>query len=99
MATTGAWVRFCGVEEFAAARIRSLLNDAAISVVPPSPTEACGIVCFAAVNDDLLPLPRSCRPPRTAVLAVAVSSTAVGPGEAWRLLHAGAADTLIWSDD
>jgi transcriptional regulator with GAF, ATPase, and Fis domain len=99
MATTRAWVRFCGVDEFVAARIRTSLIDTEISVVSLSAAEPCGILCFSTVNDELLALLRNCRNTQTAVLAVAVSSNALGPGEAWRLLHAGAADTLIWADD
>jgi transcriptional regulator with GAF, ATPase, and Fis domain len=33
------------------------------------------------------------------IMALAASPTALAGGGAWRLLHAGAADTLVWSDD
>jgi len=43
MATTRAWVRFCGVDDFDATRIRASLIDSDIAVVSTGPTEPCGI--------------------------------------------------------
>src|SRR4030095_984937 len=100
MAATRAWVRFCGVEDLAATRIRALLADSGMEIAAThSGTGQCGIICFAAVDDELLAALRECRRTRASVLAVATVPPALGPADAWRLLHAGASDTLVWADD
>ena len=100
MAATRAWLRFCGMDESAAGRIRATLIEAGLDLVPSDArTERSGVVCFASVNDELLGLLNEVRQSRVAVLAIAASPTAIAPGDAWRLLSAGAADTMVWPLD
>jgi transcriptional regulator with GAF, ATPase, and Fis domain len=58
-----------------------------------------GIVCFTDVTDELIARLHEFRRTGTRVLAVAALQTALAGGGAWRLLHAGATDTLVWTGD
>jgi len=88
------------LDESAAARIRTAFAEAGLDFVAiDQRAERSGVVCFACVTDELLALLNDVRRSRVAVLAVATSPGAMKPGEAWRLLNAGAADTLVWPSD
>jgi transcriptional regulator with GAF, ATPase, and Fis domain len=88
------------LDESAAARIRTAFAEAGLDfVATDARAERSGVVCFACVTDELLALLNDVRRSRVAVLAVAASPGAMKPGEAWRLLNAGAADTLVWPSD
>jgi transcriptional regulator with GAF, ATPase, and Fis domain len=71
-----------------------------VELVEADSDAACsGIVCFASVNDELLSLLREVHRAHVDVLAVAASPAALNPAEVWRVLDAGAADTLVWPAD
>src|SRR5262245_37499967 len=100
MAATRAWLRFCGMEESASATIRAALAAAGVELVEADAGAACsGIVCFGSVDEGLLSLLREVHRAHVEVLAVAASSAALSTAEVWRVLEAGAADTLVWPAD
>jgi len=89
----------CGLDESAAARIRTALADAGLHLSPRDARGArSGIICFGSVSEELIALLNEVRRSRVAVLAVAASPSAIRPGEAWLLLNAGAADAIVWED-
>ena len=103
MAATRAWLCFCGVEESAAAGIRTALADAGLDLVSSDEggrrAERSGVVCFSSVSDELIHLLHDFKRSHVPALALAASPSSLNPRETWRLLHAGAEDTLIWSTD
>jgi transcriptional regulator with GAF, ATPase, and Fis domain len=60
-----------------------------------------GVVCFDHIDSELLTFIANCRHHSHAhhpcLLALAASTTALDDGGAWRLLHAGAADVVVWT--
>jgi transcriptional regulator with GAF, ATPase, and Fis domain len=86
------------VGDSVAAGIRTALETAGLDLALATSAERSGIVCFSSVSDELVAFLRDVGR-SVAVLAVAASPAALNPDEAWRLLHAGAADTLTWSND
>ena len=99
MAATRAWIRFCGMKDLAAAEIRTALVAAGLDLAHGPVASQPGIVCFSDSGDELLDLLREARQSGIAVLALGASPDAPNPDEAWRLLDAGASDTLVWHDD
>jgi transcriptional regulator with GAF, ATPase, and Fis domain len=88
------------LDESAAARIRTALVDAGLDFAAGNErTERSGVVCFACVSDELLALLNDVRRSRIAVLAIAATRNAIASGDAWQLLKAGAADTLVWPSE
>jgi transcriptional regulator with GAF, ATPase, and Fis domain len=88
------------MEESAAARIRTSLSHAGVDLVErPAGTACPGIVCFGSVTEELLALLSDAHRERLEVLAIAASPDAVNSAEVWRVLDAGAADTLVWPAD
>jgi transcriptional regulator with GAF, ATPase, and Fis domain len=95
------WVQFNGIERSVESGIRSSLTKAGVGIYPTDGIAAGhGIVCFSSLNDELIQLLRDIRvTTRGLVLALAISPAALHSGGAWRLLHAGAADTVAWTED
>jgi transcriptional regulator with GAF, ATPase, and Fis domain len=97
----GAWFRFCGVSGSIEADIRRGLSAAGIQLAPfdAGAVEPYGIVCFDQATEELFTMFREARSRvRPRILALAVSPSVCAP-VIWRLLHAGAADTLAWDDE
>jgi transcriptional regulator with GAF, ATPase, and Fis domain len=99
MAATRSWICFCGLKESAAAEIRTALVDAGLELADGPAALQPGIVCFSDTGEELLDLLRQARQSGVPVLALSASTDAPNPDEAWRLLNAGAADTLVWHND
>jgi transcriptional regulator with GAF, ATPase, and Fis domain len=98
--TTTAWFRFCGTSQSIAAGIRAGLRDAGIELAPyAGSAEVYGIICFEDVNEEVFGIlhEAGCGT-RQRILALA-ASPAICSASIWRLLHAGAADTLGWSEE
>jgi transcriptional regulator with GAF, ATPase, and Fis domain len=100
MEKTVGWFRFCGGSRSIETAIRAGLYDAGILLVPfETSAEPYGIVCFEEVNEELFTFfhEARCRT-RHRILALTVSQTLCS-SLSWRLLHAGAADTLAWNEE
>jgi transcriptional regulator with GAF, ATPase, and Fis domain len=95
MQTCSAWFQACGCTPAKEVEVRAELAAAGVCL---RRREDCrfGVVCFANADDALFSLLQSAAQQCCQVLAVAA-----GPAKevvpAWRLLEAGAADTLTWS--
>jgi transcriptional regulator with GAF, ATPase, and Fis domain len=94
--------RFLGEDGACELRIRKALASLGIQLTDfetPCP-QPCAIVCFAQIDNDLLKSLRSFRTEIGGrVLAVAICASALEDSGVWRLLHAGAADVMIWTGD
>ena len=102
MPATRAWIRFCGMADSAAAEIRTALVDAGLDLAHDAVASEPGIVCFSEESDEVLDLLHEARQSGVAVLALDAPGAATrtqNPDEAWRLLDAGATDTLVWHND
>jgi len=100
MAAPRPWLRLCGVEESAAAPIRAAVAEAGVDVNDgDAQTGRSGLICFTSISDELLALLGDVRQSRAAVLALAVTPSAIKPDDEWLLLSAGAADTLGWHEE
>jgi transcriptional regulator with GAF, ATPase, and Fis domain len=95
-----AWVRFCGASKPIEAEIRTGLSDAGVVLAPfETSAEPYGIICFDEVHEELFTFfcEARCRG-RHRILALATSPS-ICSSIVWRLLHAGAADTLGWNEE
>jgi transcriptional regulator with GAF, ATPase, and Fis domain len=96
------WFRSFGCSEPAQAAIRSRLEAVGIHLVATpedEPQELFGLVCFEQLTNELFDLLHAARRNgRTRVIALAHPPGASEP-PVWRLLHAGASDTLVWDCD
>jgi hypothetical protein len=92
-----AW--FLCSEESGAAGIRSAIAEAGVDLSTDAPTGRPGIICFSTITSELIALICSIRRSNALILALATSPAALSGGGAWRLLHAGAADTIVWNVD
>ena len=92
------WFRFCGSSKWLEAEIRTGLSGAGIRLATNEnrTSHPYGIVCFDRISEELLTIFHNarCRPGHR-VLALAAPDSA-DTAVIWRLLHAGAADTLAW---
>jgi transcriptional regulator with GAF, ATPase, and Fis domain len=92
-----AWLRFIGCAGLAVqAQVTAALELAGVRPAPLTPRpDALGLLVFeqpdAEVLDQLRLLSRS-----ATVLAVAVGTGRLAPAAMWSVLHAGAADLLLW---
>jgi transcriptional regulator with GAF, ATPase, and Fis domain len=86
------------MQDPAAAEIRTALVAAGLDIAQDPTASEPGIVCFSEAGDELLELLHEARQSGAAVLALGASGSH-GVDEAWRLLDAGAADTLGWDGD
>jgi hypothetical protein len=88
------------MEESGAAGIRPALVEAGVQLESVGTcAEWPSIVCFSSISDELIGLLHEIRRSGIVVLALATSPAAFRAGVAWRLLHAGATDTLVWRSD
>jgi transcriptional regulator with GAF, ATPase, and Fis domain len=97
-----AWFLFAGTDRSAEQGIRAVLSAVGLRLHPldQSAPEGHGILCFSEVNDALLNLVREIRRNSYGrVLALRASSSVVPSSVIWRLLDAGASDTLAWDDE
>ena len=94
----GAWFEFSGRDRSAEGGIRSGLAGTGVDLRPREGAgDGPGIVCFSTITDELIRLLHDLRRGACGlVLALAVSPSVIDSGTAWRLLEAGAADTLTW---
>lgn len=94
MQTCSAWFQACGCSPAKEIEVRAELVAAGIAL---RRREDCrfGVVCFTNADDALLSFLQSAAQQCCRVLAVAAGPAKEVP--AWRLLEAGAADTLTWS--
>src|SRR5262245_19881414 len=102
MPATRSWICFCGLKDPAAAEIRTALTAAGLELSQGPVATQPGIVCFSDAGDELLDLLHEARQSGVPVLALSAPAASTGahnPDEAWRLLDAGAADTLVWPGD
>jgi transcriptional regulator with GAF, ATPase, and Fis domain len=82
--------------------MRQGVSRAGLELTPFQGTEdqAYGIIGFSEMDQGLIALVRSMRGGAVArVLALAVSKAVLQAGDVWRLLQAGAADVMEWSDE
>jgi transcriptional regulator with GAF, ATPase, and Fis domain len=94
-----AWFRTCQCAESFEGRVHAALATTGIGL-DMDQAGAYGIVGFEKVDDSLVAMLHEVRgDPRRRVLLVAASPQAADAGVIWRLLHAGASDVLVWSDD
>jgi transcriptional regulator with GAF, ATPase, and Fis domain len=93
-----AWLHFNGTERSAENAIRAGLADCGVTLCPlANSTVGNGIVCLTEVSAELLQFLREIRHRvHGLVIALSVSTSKLQMGDTWRLLHAGAADTLAW---
>src|SRR5467141_2676843 len=92
------WFEFSGTHDLTVDAIRAGLAERGVSV--SGPDEARHVILgFSEVDNKLLQFIREirCRT-RGHVLALAASRSALSLGDPWRLLEAGAADTVIWEN-
>ena len=92
--------RFWGGDNSCEARVRSGLAAAGIQLTSfgDSTGGQNGIVCFSQVDQGLFSfLQKSCAHANVRVLALAASASILENGGAWHLLHAGAADVMVWN--
>ena len=100
MPTRTVRFRFWGQNELCESRIRDGLAAAGIQVISfdNGSLDQYGIVCFSQVDNGLFSFIRESRDnahPR--VLALAASASILENGNAWHLLHLGAADVMAWN--
>jgi transcriptional regulator with GAF, ATPase, and Fis domain len=86
------------MEDASASRVREAVSAAGIELAEQH-AERPGIAYFDAIDNDLIGLFHEARRRNVPVLALAASFEAIANGGAWRLLHAGAADTLVWTGE
>jgi transcriptional regulator with GAF, ATPase, and Fis domain len=94
--------RFCGTDDSGESRIRQSLSLAGLELTSfeNSVAEAHGIIVFGDTDHGLVAFTQSFRSRAVSrVLALAVSKSVLGSGDVWRLLHAGAADVMEWSEE
>jgi DNA-binding NtrC family response regulator len=94
MQACSAWFQACGCTPAKEIEVRAELVTAGVSLAS---REGCrfGVICFANVDEALLSLLQAAARQSCRVLAVAAGPAKEVP--AWRLLEAGASDTLPWS--
>jgi transcriptional regulator with GAF, ATPase, and Fis domain len=96
--TPRAWLRSCAGEAVESS-VKSALECAGVQVIPYPERHGqtcCGIVCFAQITEELLEILQEARRGGGArVVALALAKTP----PVWRLLHAGASETLVWDGD
>jgi transcriptional regulator with GAF, ATPase, and Fis domain len=100
MENPGVWFRFAGLNRSLEREVRSELSSAGIQLASCD-SAACpyGILCFDQVSDEVFSILHGvrCRA-QCRVLALAAPDC-TDAAVVWRLLHAGAADALVWSED
>ena len=89
-----AWIQFCGCGAEKEAEVRAELVAAGMAFAQGDDCRF-GVVCFAIADEALFSLLQSAVDKSCRVIAVATSP--VNAGSAWRLLEAGAEDALSWS--
>lgn len=94
--------QFWGRDDLGESRMRESLTQAGLELTSFESSDAAtyGIVGFSVMDQGLVSLIRSLRSravPR--VLALAVGKGVLQNGDVWRLLQAGAADSMEWSGD
>jgi transcriptional regulator with GAF, ATPase, and Fis domain len=93
--------RFWGQDSACEARIRDGLAAGGMKLISfeSGGVDQYGIVCFGHIDDGLCSFVHNWRNdahPR--VLALATCAAALKNDNAWRLLHVGAADVMVWND-
>jgi Sigma-54 interaction domain len=99
MPTSTVCFRFWGQDELREACVREGLAAGGIQLIPfgSGDVDQYGIVCFSRIDDGLFTyIDHLQHSPHPRVLALATSASALENGSAWRLLHVGAADVLVW---
>ena len=101
MGSLAVWYEFAGSDRSREPEILAGLADAGVTLQPLEEEEnslpAHGVLCFSEVSDAVIQMLRDYRRrARGMILALAVSPAVLQNGSPWRLLHAGAADTLAW---
>src|SRR5437762_10837301 len=92
------WFQFRGIYDSTVDTIRAGLAECGILLCGLGGTQG-GILAFSKVDDELLQFIKEIRySMRGHVLALAVSPSALNLGDPWRLLQAGATDTLVWEE-
>src|SRR5580693_1642300 len=94
-----SWLKFHGTESSIEADIRTCLAAAGVGLWAPDKATryGCGILCFSQFDDGLLTLLGDLRRDGADhVVALATTASAMKPGSAWRLLHAGASEAMVW---
>ena len=95
--SSSAWLHFfSAVDDSTRDAVRTLLRQTGIAVSPmPSDPEGPGLMVTSAFDEQLLDALRVAS--RCAVvLVVLVAPCRIEPAQHWLLLHAGAADVLLW---
>ncbi len=95
------WFRLTGEDRSREQHFRHAFERAGLEVAPLDSRKPgrFGIVAFSAIGDGVLQAIREAPDQRHgSVVALATSPSAVEDGSVWRLLHAGAADVLIWDE-
>jgi transcriptional regulator with GAF, ATPase, and Fis domain len=101
MGPVEAWFHCLATDRTLEGSIRRSLLQAGVQLYPIEHAGGRnhGIVCFSEVDEKLLTILRDVRENRQSrVLALATWPSAVPPNLSWRLIHAGASDTIAWQD-
>ncbi len=100
MPTSTVCFRFWGQDDLREAHIRDGLAAGGIQLTSfeSGRVDQYGIVCFSQIDNGLLTFIHNFQHyPHPRVLALAASASALENGSAWRLLHVGAADVMVWN--
>ena len=95
--SSSAWLHFLStVAEPARDAVRALLRQAGLGTAPmPNEPEGHGVLVTSLLDERVIDTVRAASR-RAVVLVVLVAPTRVVASQHWSLLHAGAADVLLW---